>query len=301
MRATVVQLRSRYPASVIEARAGAPFTDQDIAIELQGDSDVFAPDGSLLCKLRRAAVSGEVSARAFPHLVHAAQTHASNNRGLYAGLPRVARPGSKQAPTVDPLTGKPVAIQSAVAGYFEPQGGRFPFCRATVFTADETDRWNEVLPLVHDVASIYLREVPRRYEVQRAYAEACSADFRIAGTPFSTLTINHNVAGSIHQDKGDLKEGFGVITCHRRGSYTGGRLGFPQYKVGVALEDRDVIFFNPHDWHGVTPIVSDDPDHARVSVVYYFRAALRRCGSAADELTRAKARGTLEDPHATAD
>jgi len=289
MKPLIIQLRTRVPEELIKARVGARVVDDDIGIELRGDCDVYAASGALVCKLRRGAIGQETSDRAYPHLAHLASRYGSVNRGLYSGLPRVAKIGSKVGMTVNP-DGSRATIKSSIGGYFEPQGGRFPYCRTTMFTSAEPGRWNEVLPLIREVGEHFARELPDRCKVQRDYAEKCSPYFRIVGTPFSTITVNQNIAGTIHQDKGDLKQGFGIITCHRRGAYTGGLLTFPQYRIAVDLRDRDLIYFDPHEWHGVTEMQSADPDYSRVTVVYYFRAGMTKCGTPEEEVAKAKLR-----------
>ena len=122
--------------------------------------------------------------------------------------------------------------------------------------------------------------------------------WRIGSTQFTTLTVNANVLGSIHQDKGDFKAGMGGITVHRRGTYSGAILGFPEYGVGAELHDGDLILFDPHEWHGVTEMTNKSDDAMRVSVVYYMRAKMVDCGTPEQEVEHArqiKERGLLED------
>lgn len=297
MKVPVVQLRGKVPDAAMKTRKGTPIQPGDIALLLTNDCDVYRPDGKPLCKLRRAVVPVQVHEDARPHLLHLARKYKSDNRGAYGGFTVQSyrtRTGKTQTRTVD-AAGKIASVESAVAGYFEPQGGRFPFCRMTQFPTDEPEKWQRVLPLIEAVAGLFEQHMPAHYRKQLEYAEQCADDFRIAGTPFSTITVNHNVAGAVHKDAGDLKDGFGMITCARQGSYTGGWLCFPQYKVAVDLQDRDLIFFNPHDWHGVTTLEHADPNAPgeRITVVYYFREGLKVCGSAAEELAKVKNRGKL--------
>lgn len=296
MAVPIIQLRARVPDKEIAERKATRVLPEDYVTVLTGGCDVYKPDGKPLCKLRKAAVSEDVADLARPHLRDLATNYGSDNRGAYAGLATKqikTATGRYQTRTVDE-TGKSISVHSAIAGYFEPQGGRFQFCRMTAFVANEVEKWKEVLPLVHQVSDLYRANMASRFKVQLKYAEECSPDFRITGTPFSTITVNRNVAGSVHQDAGDLKEGFGVITCLRRGEYTGGLLCFPQYKVAADLEDRDMILFDPHEWHGVTDLVHTGEEEAeRITVVYYFRRGLSKCGSAEDELEKVKSKGKL--------
>ena len=285
-------LRAKVPDASIAKRKATPITPADYVAVLKGDCDVYRPDGQLLCKFRKGALSVSHAEQAREHLAHLAVKYGSDNRASYAGLAArqyATSTGGHQTRTTD-SEGKAVTVPSAIAGYFEPQGGRFRFCRETAFVANEPERWAKVLPLIGEVAGLYKRHLPKRYRVQKDFADGCSSDFIIPDTPFSTITVNRNVAGTVHQDAGDLKTGFGIITCLRRGNYRGGYLTFPQYRVAVDLEDRDLIFFDPHEWHGVTQLEHEDRDDEgeRITVVYYLREKLKRCGSAAEELAKAK-------------
>lgn len=63
-----------------------------------------------------------------------------------------------------------------------------------------------------------------------------------------------------------------MISCVRRGTHGGAVLSFPEYGTGVELDDGDVLLFNPHEWHGVTPFEGElSEDHERISIVYYLR------------------------------
>lgn len=291
-RVPVIMLRARVPDSSIAKRKSTPVTEDDYVALLTGDCDVYRPDGQLLCMLRKGAMSREVTERAHGQLRHLATKYGSDNRASYAGYAiksHITVTGKSQNRTVD-ANGKSVTVPSAIAGYFDPSG-RYRFCRETAFVANEVERWVDVLPLISEAGELFKEYLPKKWKIQNDYADGCSDDFRITGTPFSTITVNRNIAGTVHQDAGDLKTGFGLISCHRRGYYTGGHLVFPQYRVAVDLEDRDLILFNPHDWHGVTKLSNayDATNGERITVVYYFREKLSKCGSAVEELAKAKA------------
>ena len=127
-----------------------------------------------------------------------------------------------------------------------------------------------------------------RHSAQESACKALNPSWVIRETPFTTMTVNYNVCGAVHKDAGDFKDGMGIITCHRRGVYRGGVLGFPEYGLGVELFDRDLLFFNPHDWHGVTDFVDAQDGFERISVVYYMRADMAKCGSPEEELERVR-------------
>lgn len=290
-----IQLRSRVQG--VPEREGAPIVASDCSCLLTGDADVYKPDGQLLCALRRQALPTALSDDVRPALLHAAQNYGTYNRGKYAGLPRGVRQGpngsSRTSGTVDPVTLKKVRVESAVVGFLDPQGGRFPFCRMSSFTAEEVNHWAHLVPLTQAVGQLFSENIPNRFKAQMEIVNQTQPEYVITGTPFTTLTINHNIAGRIHQDAGDYKPGFGVISVHRKGFYGGGWLVFPEYQVGADLHDGDVIFFDPHEWHGVSEFTGMSEDYERLSVVYYYRAKMINCLPQAEELERARARGQI--------
>ena len=280
----------------MERRANTGTTRQDVAMLLTGDCDVYKPDGKVLCQLRRGALSAVVLEQAYPALHHL-RKYTTDNRGAYSGNEtsrgQMREDGRLSRQTRTIADGKVVQVASAIVGYYDRQGGRFPFCRKTAFTANEVDKWNTLLPMVREAAGVFKQCSPERYAAQLAATKKCAPDWIIPGTPFSTLTVNNNVVpAAIHKDKGDYKDGLGLISVSRLGSYSGAWLTFPEYAVAADLYDGDLIFFNSHEWHGVTPF-EDAVDHERISVVYYFRERLLDCGTASQELERAKARDAL--------
>jgi hypothetical protein len=196
---------------------------------------------------------------------------------------------SKQTRVRDPETGKALQVQSSVVGFFDRQGGRFPFCRATAFTADDLVRWKVLEELAQVGARLLHAEQPVRYQAQLEHARKANPAWIIAGTPFSTLTVNRNVLGAVHKDSGDFEPGFGVLTVCRRGTYRGAYLGFPEFFCGVDMRDGDAILFDPHAWHAVTDFEDKGDDAERISVVYYLRSRIDQCQTPELELQRAQA------------
>jgi hypothetical protein len=136
-----------------------------------------------------------------------------------------------------------------------------------------------------------------RYEAQMAEIDRTHPDWVVPGTPFTTITVNNTYPTGVHTDKGDLDAGFSTIAVLRRGSYTGGRFVFPEFRVAVDLQDGDLILMDAHQWHGNTALVCACGDKRtsscracgaeRISVVSYFRTAMTSCGSEEEENQRA--------------
>ncbi len=84
-------------------------------------------------------------------------------------------------------------------------------------------------------------------------------------------------------DKGDLKEGFGVMCC--LGDFGGCDLVFPRYRVAVRYQEGDVLLANVgHEVHGNTPLLNPDGTVPRVGreperlvCVFYYNEGMDQC------------------------
>ncbi|MEU3214203.1 hypothetical protein ABZ631_25240 [Nocardiopsis alba] len=114
---------------------------------------------------------------------------------------------------------------------------------------------------------------------------------------FTTVTVNNSYPTGTHLDAGDLADGFSTLAVIRRGSYTGGRLVFPAWQIGVDLRNGDLILMDAHQWHSNTGMQCEHGKKndimigccgaERISVVAYCRARMHTYGSAEEERERA--------------
>lgn len=277
-----------------------------------GDTNVYKPDGSPLLIYRSKVLSTKVCSAAYPVLRKAATL--TDNRGYASGeLPPVGkdptqdereytetllknakREGTfriqkiKKDGTLSKQT-RAVPIFSGIIGNYN-RTVRFPYCRTTAFNINHPDMFAKALPFIREVNEVFKNELPHRYKAQEAVVQASSSDFIISKTIFTTITVNKNWQTAVHKDVGDLKEGFGVMSVLRGGKYKGGFLVFPKYRVAVDMRTRGVLLADVHSWHGNTPIVGIKGEFERISCVFYYREGIKDCGSAAQELDRAKNR-----------
>jgi hypothetical protein len=263
---------------------------------IQGeDTEVYKPDGSLLVKLCAGAVNLGVGKDAYTILSSVALA-GTKNRGSAMGksfkmlyIKDSDGTVSKTDQSCDPRTGKTIKLDSSILGYFD-RNARFLFCRQVNFLANSPQDWAALQPYIKEVDKIFRAAHPERYAVQRAWADATAPDFMINGTAFTTITVNKNWATAVHRDAGDLKQGFGVITCLRGGVYRGGHLVFPQWRVAVDLQSCDVLLFDPHEWHGNTRIQGAKSLYQRITCVFYYRKNMIMAGDSRHELTKAQNR-----------
>jgi hypothetical protein len=233
-------------------------------------------------------------AEVYPTL-HELRTFQSHNRGKASGYRRKA-----------PLHGDPErgtrtstssTVASAIIGSFDPAGGK-TFCRLTAWTGSEADKFVSLRPLFQHIGKLYESYVPERYAVQMGVVAKTQAEWIIPGTPFSTITVNNSYPTGVHQDSGDLPEGFSNVTVLRRGDYSGGFLTFPEYRVAVDLHDGDTLLMDAHDWHGNTLMtcnvcgervtqIHEACGVERISLVCYYRTKMRECGTFSEEYAKA--------------
>jgi len=298
---TKLVLRSRVPAAQVSPWKGHHPTPAHFDVLLTGSVEVRGPAGELVCVLLRNVLSEEAVAQALPEL-RWMRRFTSDNRGQYAGARQTGNmvkadgTRSKSSRALDE-DGKRVVVASMIAGFYEQQGGRHPFCRATGYVRHHPERWAQLQPLLRECAQVYAQAAPAGYARQMKVVRETHPAWVIPGTPFTTVTVNNTVAAAYHVDGGDLKDGLGVLLGMEHGSFDGFQLVVPEYRVAVRLQARDVLLFDPTVWHGNVPpsnaLGVQDEDWWRLSVVLYYREGIRGCGSPADELARAKERGAL--------
>lgn len=285
-----LRLRSKVSAAELEEKVGRIITADDFNVLLTGPALVRKPNGKPLAVYLPGALAAEVTPEVY-EVLHSLRKEITMNRGLASGSLRIQRGSQNRTYSK--------AVPSTIVGAIDP-GGVYKYCRLTAWTGENLPQWQKLHPLLRAVAANLERYVPDRFANQQAAASASRPEWVVPGTPFSTVTVNNSYPTGVHTDKGDLEEGFSTIACVRRGSYAGGVLAFPEYRVGVDLHDGDLILMDAHEWHGNTAMVCecgntlrtccDTCGAERISMVSYFRTRVQDCGTFEDELDRARAR-----------
>lgn len=265
--------------------SGKRVTEQFVEHWIDGEGEVFKPDGTLLCRVAKKALKKEILADAWTVLDSLSLI--TTNRGAASGLkkaPLVRKDGTLSSTTKTPAEHK---IKSGVIGYFD-RSPRRPFCRPCSWNHDNPEKWARVVPLFQNISQVFQEYVPDRFEAQAAFIQKIHPDFRIPGTVFTTVTVNKNFRTACHKDAGDLEEGFGVMVLIREGMFKGGSLIFPDFKVGVRYDTGDVCFADVHEFHGNSAIVGVTKEFQRCTLVCYARTKMIQCGSASQELEFAR-------------
>lgn len=232
------------------------------------DADVYDADtGKLLLKFRKNALHMNNVKQAYEALIHFAK-NTTKARGACSGSDEKHVTKNKR-------------IASNVMGYYDQWTllHRHMFkvmnitppspVRVTRFTADYSEKWERVIPLIQDIDALYKKLVPEFYEKQRAMAEQTA--YKIPNTCFSTITTNLNVTTAIHKDKGNVSPSFGNLVVIEKGEYKGGYTCLPEYGIGVDVRSGDFLAMDVHRYHGNLAIEAQTPDAERLSIVCYLR------------------------------
>ena len=199
-------------------------------------------------------------------------------------------------------------VASTPIGFYEASNNMVKLpCRLTHFTRTHYDDYMDGLPFIEKINELFKGLVPDRYAAQLKQANA-RKKLKINDTAFSTITINRNFRTALHRDAGDLKTGFGNLTCIQRGKYHGGETMFPQFGVAIDLRTGDFLAMDVHEWHcnselyetkedkdynkKLPKVFKDNPevgtagldkDYTRLSFVCYLREKMITCPKKIDK------------------
>jgi hypothetical protein len=283
-----VRLVAELPGEAAEALAGTLLGENAFDVLVDGDADVFKPDGTPLLHYRAGVVPADVCAAAYEVFRHPNVVVGSANRGVATGRgKKVYRVKGDGTTSRSHATLKPVP--SGIVGYFD-RNARYPYCRMTAFGLEFPGLFARAMPYVRAAHGVFERVCPARHAAQHAFAARTTPEFVLKGTCFTTVTVNRNWQTAVHTDKGDLAEGFGVMTALRGGEFSGCYLCFPKYRVAVDMRTGGVLLADVHEWHGSTPFHGKAGTYLRLSTVMYYRRNMIHCGTPAQEEERAKNR-----------
>lgn len=176
-------------------------------------------------------------------------------------------------------------VNSGICGFFD-RYPRIDWGRACAYNENNPELFAKSFPYLQHLDKCFKTLLPNRYANQRAACDQLDPRFTIAGTVFTTLTVNKTFRTAAHRDAGDLGRGFsnlGVISTGK--DFAGGYLVLPEYRVAINIRPGDLLLIANHDAiHGNTPILSvdgtdDTSGVERMSVVAYFREKMLNLGS----------------------
>jgi hypothetical protein len=163
------------------------------------------------------------------------------------------------------------SVSSQSIGGFD-KSPQYP-CRLTHWTRNNLSSYKTIFPLCKYISEEYFSYVPHKWLHQYEKYKNSPEEFVIPDTNFSTLTINMSFRTACHRDRGDCKDGLTCFTVKKVGEYTGGELCFPEYRIGLNIEQGDLLMFNPHVAHCNNPLKGE----GRMSFVLYLREKMDKC------------------------
>lgn len=280
-----IRVRTKVSEAELDKKVGKIITESDYNILLTGPTKVTLPNGKPLCIYLPKALIGDEFSKAYEVLHKVRGT--TNARQLASGTPSYLDGNQRVS--------KP--IMSNIIGNVDNLP-RFPYCRTTAWTGQNTTQFKSLYPLFGDIAKLMETHVPDRYENQLQKARTTPPEWVVGDTPWTTMTVNNTYPTGVHKDSGDLDIGFSCLAVWRRGDYTGGNLTFPEYRISVNMQEGDLILMDAHEWHGNTELTLNSEDAERISLVLYYRTKMMYCGTLEEEAAKevqAK-RGKLKKP-----
>jgi hypothetical protein len=235
---------------------------------------------------------------------------AGGNRGVAAGTGMVRRrkvngqlTKVKGAPHLRDLPDDDYArLRSATDGTLgflargiRPGGQVYP-CRLTHYSGALPRELALMGVLARTVAEAFKQSwVSNRWQAQFERASQTAPTWLIrtseGHTPFTTITCNNRWRTAAHVDKGDLKEGFGVLCC--LGDFEGCDLVFPRYRTAVRYREGDVLLADVHQVHGNSPLLNPDGtvpevgrEPERLVCVFYYQEDMDKCESTMEKERR---------------
>ena len=264
---TIYTVGKDFDDAKMEKKMNKLLKRDDIKDIIDHDADVYTEEGKLLLRFRKNALTDTNTQKFYENIIQFAK-NVSSNRGNATG-------SKNRSLWTNPK------VMSNIFGFFDrwSPSQKIIFKRLSTkpavdvrecrFNMDYPEKYKETIPLIKEVDELYKKLTPEQYENQ--YKKAKQTHFKIPGTSFTTVTTNVNYQTSVHTDKGDDDEGFGNLAVIEQGKYSGAETCFPQYGIGIDVRNGDILFMDVHQPHANLPMIKEDKDAIRLSIVCYLR------------------------------
>lgn len=213
----------------------------------------------LLARFRKRAIKNEENQRTFGLNIKSLANRKKESRGAAAGsidrkklrtsvqelydtsnyrTKYYKRDGQKSATSICNYA------KSNVIGYIDTsaRSGYKEKVNLAAYCRDYPAKYEKCLPLIVDLCRVFNQIDKDRYRIQY---DLLKDQYRIADTPFSTVTVNYSWQTAIHQDANNGKDCLACMTVIKdpvnKNDYKGGELLFPEYKIGFNVSQGDVL------------------------------------------------------------
>lgn len=242
------------------------------------DSDVYDSSGRLLAKFRKNVLTNAETETLYKNCKSAA--YKQRGRAEASGMK------DKYSYQISKTTGKTIhqlnsKAPSGIMGFYDNksffgykriEGGEL--CRQTAYTRKHMDRFQECIPIFQKISQLYSILTPEHHTKQKSAIKQINENYVIPDTVFTTVTVNKNFQTALHKDKGDFKEGMGILAVASSGEYEGMYTLFPEYNIAVDCRNGDLLIMDVHEWHCNS---SKRGDGDRLSFVFYLRERMMDC------------------------
>ena len=272
IRLTQMRLRSQVDEVFVRRNMkGRLLTSSEYDILLAGPTRVFTPKGAHLITYLPGVL--EERASAFFDRLHVIR-RPNRARTLAAGGGRHVV-GTRYTASKDFLSTPVGYLDAGVKGDKRSEAE----CRLATWSGRNVDQFHDLFPLFEAVGALAKEYTPQAWRRQMDMVEKTPAEFVIRGTPFTTVTVNHDHPTGMHKDEGDLPTGISCLMYLRRGNWSGGELVFPSFRLAVTPGHGDLLLMDAHAWHGNVDLENFDPDRgdARTSLVLFYRTKMADC------------------------
>jgi hypothetical protein len=117
----------------------------------------------------------------------------------------------------------------------------------SALTRERPELLDQVRTLIEEVNHRYRKYLPDAHDAQRAEVKK-TPNFRLWHTAFSSVYIPKNLRSGYHQDSWNLLGAMSALLP--LGIFKGGELVLPRWRIAIAFEPGDLLFFNPQELHG---------------------------------------------------
>jgi hypothetical protein len=242
------------------------------------DADIYTDKGDLICKFRKNIIPDDMCKILYENLKGVAT--------LQRGRPEASGLIDKYSYIKSKSTGKIIhqlnsKARSGIIGFYDNKSffghkrvkentdGSNEMCRQTSYTAKHWEKYQNCLNVFTYIDKLYKKLLPQYYKKQKKAISRIDPNYIINNTVFTTITVNKNFRTALHKDKGDFKDGFGILTVVTdTDDYKGGYTLFPKYGLAIDCRHCDFLAMNVHEFHCNSKKTGDGN---RVSFVYYLR------------------------------
>jgi hypothetical protein len=150
---------------------------------------------------------------------------------------------------------------------------REPFCRPTAWSLERPDILEISRDFERNVHRVYEEELPHHWKDQMEFMKNVSANFKYFKSPYTTITVNHQVRFPYHYDLGDFAGGLGNLVVLDGSDDESGVIVMPTERVSFLVRPGDILFMNVHALHGNLPLNGKE----RLTAVLYARENINQC------------------------